>query len=196
MCLESAQHIIWILSSLQSQGLLGKTPRYWTRFIPLVNQFLETFLPFDLESVFVSTVILLIGPAIHPRLFESHPNCLERAYAIFEEMIRDGNQVANFRRSELQQLDETLVGCISGQPRPLAVPPFFHDVLSPASPSATPIPAMPRYDDALLRHGPDLDIECDLGAMLTSAEIMAVADSIESQDTEWMSNAMIEHSIW
>ncbi|KAJ5774262.1 hypothetical protein N7457_009158 [Penicillium paradoxum] len=180
MCLESAQHIIYILSSLQSQGLL------------------ETFLPFDLESIFVSTVILLMGPAIHPRLLESHPNCLERAYAIFEEMIRDGSQVASYRRSELQQLDETLLGCISGQPRPLAVPPFLHeDVLPrPASPSATPIPTMPRYDDALFRPDADLDVECDLSAMLTSAEIMAVADSIESYDTEWVSNAMLEHSIW
>lgn len=30
----------------------------------------------------------------------------------------------------------------------------------------------------------------------TAAQIMAVADSIEGIDTEWMSNAMIEHSIW
>ncbi|KAJ5039885.1 hypothetical protein NUH16_009678 [Penicillium rubens] len=186
MCLESAQNIISILSSLQGQGLL------------------ETFLPFDLESVFVSTIILLMGPAIDPRVLESHPNWLEKAYAIFDEMIRDGNQVAKFRRSELQQLHETLLGCISGdQPRQLAVPDFFQqaDVLpNPASPSVTPIPgAMPqsiRYDDALLRPDTDLDAECDFSTMLTSAEIMAVADSIESYDTEWVSNAMVEHSIW
>ncbi|KAF4760048.1 hypothetical protein HAV15_006166 [Penicillium sp. str.  len=186
MCLESAQHIISILSSLQSQGLL------------------ETFLPFDLESVFVSTIILLMGPAIDPRVLESHPNWLEKAYAIFDEMIRDGNQVAKFRRSELQQLHETIIGCLSDdQPRYLPVPEFFQqpNVLpDPASPSATPIPgAIPqsvRYDDALLRPDPDFDVECDFSTMLTSAEIMAVADSIESYDTEWVSNAMIEHSIW
>ncbi|KAJ5834501.1 hypothetical protein N7447_000527 [Penicillium robsamsonii] len=184
MCLESAQHIISILSNLQSQGLL------------------ETFLPFDLESVFVSTIILLMGPSIDPRLLESHPNWLEKAYAIFDEMIRDGNQVASFRRSELQQLHETLLGCISGdQPRHLEVPDFFQAgiVPDPASPSATPVPRpLPqsvRYDDALLRPDPDFDVECDFSTMLTSAEIMAVADSIESYDTEWVSNAMIEHSI-
>ena len=168
------------------------------------TQILETFLPFDLESVFVSTVILLMGPAIDPRVLENNPNWLERAYSIFDEMIRDGNKVAKFRRSELQQLHETLLGCISSdRPRQLAVPDFFQqgDIIpDPASPSSISIPgAVPqsiRYNDALLRPHPDLDVECDFTAMLTSAEVMAVADSIESYDTEWVSNAMIEHSIW
>ncbi|KAJ6044107.1 hypothetical protein N7499_006611 [Penicillium canescens] len=184
MCLESAQHIISILHSLQIQGLL------------------ETFLPFDLESLFVSTVILLLSPAIDPRLLDSHPSWLEKAYAIFDEMIGDGNQVASFRRSELQRLDETL-SCISrGQSRPLTVPNFFHqtDVLpNPPSPSSTSIPEsmpQPLQYNALLRQDPVLDGECDFGTMLTSAEIMAVADSIETFDTEWVSNAMVEHSIW
>lgn len=145
-----------------------------------------------------------MGPVIDPRVLESHPNWLEKAYAVFDEMIRDGNQVAKFRRSELQQLHETLIGCISGdRPRRLPVSDFFPqtDVLPDStSPSATPAPgAIPqsvRYDDALLRPDPDFDVECDFSAMLTSAEIMAVADSIESYDTEWVSNAMIEHSIW
>jgi hypothetical protein len=162
----------------------------------------ETFLPFDLESVFVSTVILLIGPAIDPRLLESHPSWLEKAYAIFDEMIGDGNQVATFRRSELQQLDETLLGCISGsQSGPLTIPAFYSQpgiVPHPSSPSTSvsgSIPHPVRYD-TLLRPDHDLDAECDFGTMLTSAEIMAVADSIETFDTEWVSNAMIEHSIW
>ncbi|KAJ5341000.1 hypothetical protein N7541_010124 [Penicillium brevicompactum] len=184
MCLESAHHIISILSSLQSQGLL------------------ETFLPFDLESVFVSTVILLIGPAIDPRLLETHPTWLDKAYSIFDEMIGDGNQVASFRRAELQQLDETLLGCISGsQPGPLAAPAFYQQpdgLPHPSSPSTSisaSIQQPVRYD-ALLRPVHELDGECDFGTMLTSAEIMAVADSIETFDTEWVSNAMVEHSIW
>lgn len=204
MCLESAQNIISILSSLQSQGLLGTTNFRYRYALVTNTQILETFLPFDLESVFVSTVILLMGPAIDPRVLESHPNWLEKAYAIFGEMIRDGNQVAKFRRSELQQLHETLLGCISSdRPRHLAVPDFFQQaeiISDPASPSSTPIPgAMAqsiRYNDALLRPDPGLDVECDFTTMLTSAEVMAVANSIESYDTEWVSNAMIEHSIW
>lgn len=40
------------------------------------------------------------------------------------------------------------------------------------------------------------DQELGFTNRLTAEQIMAVADSIESIDTEWMSNAMIEHSIW
>lgn len=167
-----------------------------------VNLNIETFLPFDLESVFVSTVILLMGPAIDSRLLESHPTWLEKAYAVFDEMIGDGNQVAAFRRAELQQLDETLLGCISGgQSGPLTAPDFYQQsaiLAHPSSPSTTisgSISHPVRYD-ALLKPGHELDAECDFGSMLTSAEIMAVADSIETFDTEWVSNAMVEHSIW
>jgi hypothetical protein len=117
-------------------------------------------------------------------------------------MIGDGNQVANFRRSELQRLDETL-NCISrGQSQPLTVPNFFHQtdvLLNPSSPSSTSIPRStphPLHYNALLRQDPVLDGDCDFGTMLTSAEIMAVADSIETFDTEWVSNAMVEHGIW
>lgn len=56
--------------------------------------------------------------------------------------------------------------------------------------------AHPLRYDALLKPVHELDGECDFGTMLTSAEIMAVADSIETFDTEWVSNAMVEHSIW
>lgn len=117
-------------------------------------------------------------------------------------MIGDGNQVASFRRAELQQLDETLLGCISGsQPGPLAAPAFYQQpdgLPHPSSPSTSisaSIQQPVRYD-ALLRPVHELDGECDFGTMLTSAEIMAVADSIETFDTEWVSNAMVEHSIW
>lgn len=74
------------------------------------------------------------------------------------------------------------------------------DVLpNPPSPSSTSIPEsmpQPLHYNALLRQDPVLDGECDFGTTLTSAEIMAVADSIETFDTEWVSNAMVEHSIW
>lgn len=51
-------------------------------------------------------------------------------------------------------------------------------------------------DDLLSDPGPTLEDESGLTGGLTAAQIMAVADSIESIDTEWMSNAMVEHGIW
>jgi hypothetical protein len=44
--------------------------------------------------------------------------------------------------------------------------------------------------------GADMGDDGAFNSGWTAAQIMAVADSIEGVDTEWMSNAMIEHSIW
>ncbi|KAJ6151291.1 hypothetical protein N7470_007885 [Penicillium chermesinum] len=157
--------------------------------------------PFDLDSLFVSTVVLLLGPAIDTRW--AYPIWLEKAYAIFEEMIEHGNRIAKFRRSELQLLDE-LLSCLSEQPphclsAPVSLPSFPNEVLNP--PTSTQLagsfpPALQSLpQDVLPDPGPPMDDDGSLTG-LTAAQIMAVAESIESIDTEWMSNAMIEHSIW
>ncbi|KAJ5249197.1 hypothetical protein N7468_000648 [Penicillium chermesinum] len=183
MCMDSSVQMINILNSLQPEGLL------------------ETFLPFDLDSLFVSTVVLLLGPAIDTRW--AYPIWLEKAYAIFEEMIEHGNRIAKFRRSELQLLDE-LLSCLSEQPphclsAPVSLPSFPNEVLNP--PTSTQLagsfpPALQSLpQDVLPDPGPPMDDDGSLTG-LTAAQIMAVAESIESIDTEWMSNAMIEHSIW
>ncbi|KAJ5699073.1 transcriptional regulator family: Fungal Specific TF [Penicillium macrosclerotiorum] len=181
MCMESSQQIISILHSLQSEGLL------------------ETFLQFDLESVFVSTVVLLMGAAIDMRW--NYPSWLEKAYLIFEEIIENGNLIAKFRRSELQLLDEMLSCFPQDQPRCLSAPVSFpNNVLN--SPIASVASSFPTSAAQALSHqipsDPEASIEdgCNFTSGLTAAQIMAVADSIESIDTEWMSNAMIEHSIW
>ncbi|KAJ5376902.1 hypothetical protein N7509_013788 [Penicillium cosmopolitanum] len=199
MSMDSAQQIICILHSLQTEGLL------------------ETFLSFDLESIFVSTVVLLMGPAIDTRW--TYPIWLEKAYTIFEEIIESGNLLAKFRRSELHLLDELLSCFPQEHPRCLSAPVSFpNNVLNnnsqvslassfppsgQAQPTASTAQAQLEHDilsDPGVGVGvgvPALDDQ-ELGftSRLTAEQIMAVADSIESIDTEWMSNAMIEHSIW
>ncbi|KAF4916364.1 putative transcriptional regulatory protein [Colletotrichum viniferum] len=102
MCMDSSQQMIAILDCLQSQGLL------------------ETFLPFDLEAIFVSTGSLLLGPAIDPQAFEGVVPSLEKAYAVFDEMIAAGNAVANFQKAELQQLEIMLQQLTQTIPQPAA----------------------------------------------------------------------------
>ncbi|KAJ5122980.1 hypothetical protein N7448_009077 [Penicillium atrosanguineum] len=113
MCMDSSQQIIGILHSLQIEGLL------------------ETFLPFDLESIFISTVVLLIGPAIDIRW--NCPAWLEKAYMIFEDIIESGNLIAKFRRSELQLLDE-LLSCFPSRPTAM---PISSSLFSKQSPQPT-----------------------------------------------------------
>ncbi|RMZ77412.1 hypothetical protein DV738_g4369, partial [Chaetothyriales sp. CBS 135597] len=89
-CNESAQQMLHILSSLQTQGLL------------------ESFLPFDLESVFISTIILIMSTAIDPSLLEGHEAWSKVAYSIFDEMASRGNAIAQLRERELKKLASVL----------------------------------------------------------------------------------------
>lgn len=61
---------------------------------------------------------------------------------------------------------------------------------------ASSFPPSSLNHDILSDPDATLDDESGLTSGLTAAQIMAVADSIESIDTEWMSNAMVEHEIW
>ncbi|CAG8301965.1 unnamed protein product [Penicillium salamii] len=186
MCLESAQHSIRILLCLKSQGLL------------------ETFLAFDLESIFTSTVVLLMGPAIDPKLPNDRSWWPEKAYEIFREMVEAGNRVARLRWSELQQLEMTLHDIPSEQPQPArptvttrqnAAP---SQLLSP-DPSYVPASMDQSYQDCVPSEvNQPMDAEYGFGfnSLLSSAEMTAMANSIEVYDAEWVSNAMVTHGIW
>lgn len=147
-----------------------------------------------------------MGPAIDTRFLENRQAWVDKAYAIFDEIILSGNLVAKFRQSELQLLDEML-SCIA-QDHNQRLPPISapcpqtgSDFPYPQGPLATPpsIPAtmsQPVDHDILPAPCSDMGDEFGLTPGLTTAQIMAVANSIESGDTDWMSNAMLEHSIW
>jgi hypothetical protein len=141
-----------------------------------------------------------MGPAIDVRW--NYPVWLEKAYTIFDEIIENGNLIAKFRRSELQLLDELLSCFPQDQQRCLPTPVSFpNNVLNPPGrqdtlASSFAPSAHVLNHDLLSDPGPTIEDEFSFTDGLTAAQIMAVADSIESIDTEWMSNAMIEHSIW
>ena len=135
-------------------------------------------------------------PAIDSQLPEDRI-WLDKAYAIFEQMILDGNHIANFRRSELQQLEQMLTTLSRNQVRcsadPAPLPGNGQIFDAPAPLGDAPLPDTTQaLDNDILPLMPD-----DFGfAGLTTAQIMETADAIENGDTEWMSNTMIEHSIW
>ena len=143
-----------------------------------------------------------MAPAIDIRW--SYPIWLEKAYTIFEEIIENGNLIAKFRRSELQLLDE-LLSCFPQEPsRCLSAPITFPNSILNPNPHQTDVQLASSFPpsahamghDILSDPGINLEEECALTTGLSAAQIMAIADSIESIDTEWMSNAMVEHSIW
>ncbi|OJD37902.1 zn 2cys6 transcription factor [Diplodia corticola] len=90
MCMESSQQMISILNCVRAQHLL------------------ETFLPFDLEAISVSTVNIILAPSVDPDLLANRASWLDRAFAIFDDMASAGNVVAEYRRAELRKLDGML----------------------------------------------------------------------------------------
>ncbi|KAF6831213.1 C6 transcription factor [Colletotrichum plurivorum] len=193
MCIESSQQMVSILECLQSQGLL------------------ESFLPFDLEAIFVSAGCLILGPAIDPQTFDNQSFALEKAYGVFDEMIVAGNVVANFQKTELQQLEGMLQQLSHTMPQqlPQQAPkdptidmmcqPLQQQIPDNTSPNDTVISSMATDLSQHESYGSSIPGNMDETAFdsgLTMTQLLDMANSIEHEDTEWMSQTIVEHSIW
>lgn len=153
VCVESAKQMLNILVILQKQTLL------------------DSFLPFDLESTFVSALVLLLAPFVDPYLLDDSLPWLQKAYDVLDEMIYRGNQIAAFRRSDLEQL---------------------HDLLRESSGQCDRREEMISHMSLLYSEESQFGDAADL----TTADIMAVAESIDSVDVDWMAHAVTENCIW
>ncbi|KAB8076106.1 hypothetical protein BDV29DRAFT_200469 [Aspergillus leporis] len=171
ICIDSAQQILNILTVLQRQNLL------------------DSFLPFDLESTFISAVVLVTAPAADTSLLDDWTPWLQKSVMILDEMISRGNLIAGFRKSELQQLagmltqlaaDRLTQGTEFAQKR--AQDRFISRLPSPATPDQSRAFGIPETPS--INHG------------LTTAEIMAVAESIDTGDVDWIAHAVTENHIW
>ncbi len=177
VCIDSAQHQLNILSCLHEQSLLGE---YLYRLSKdYTDKSIDSFLPFDLESTIVSSVVLLLAPAIDSSLLESRRPWLHKSYMILDDMISRGNLIAQLRKSELEQLSNLLY-----QLTPDRILPEDQRKLHPVELSS---PLAPAY------RVPDLP---SLNDGLTTAEIMAVAESIDTGDVDWVAHAVTENQIW
>lgn len=151
----------------------------------------------------MSTVNLILGPSLDPNLGENSRSWIDKAYELFGEFTQSGNLIAQLRRSELRQLD----GMLSGLPW-RAMPPNIGatDNIEPTQQTSREEFAGMEVDSALPHADGDDnpfptpltgnfdDFGWDSG--LTTAQMMDLANSIGSNDTEWMQHAMTEHSIW
>ncbi|KAG2411516.1 hypothetical protein HFD88_009072 [Aspergillus terreus] len=155
---EPTTRMLSILSSLQRQSLL------------------DSFLPFDLESTFVSTFVLLVVPAVDSCLLDEADNWLRKCYMVLDEMISRGNRIAAYRKSELDQLSRMLE-----ETPDESLGKVDYDMRSQLPSFLTP-----HSDDH-----PEID-----GNGFTTAEIMAVAESIDIGDVDWIAHAVTENRIW
>lgn len=143
-----------------------------------------------------------MGPAIDPLVVSDYSWWLEKAYEIFQEMVESGNQVAGFRLSELNQLEKTLEKVTQAQDTSAASDPVSRisstipQLLSPATNRVPVSVDQVSCNNHLLMTDNSLDAEYGPGPVLTTAEMAAMADSIEMYDAQWVSNALMTHGIW
>ncbi|KAH7468202.1 hypothetical protein FOMA001_g15252 [Fusarium oxysporum f. sp. matthiolae] len=174
MCIDSSYQMINILGCLQSQ---------------------EAFLPFDLESLFVSSFNLLIAPVLDPRFSEYDATFRHKTHIIFNEMISKGNLIAMFRRSELQQLDDMLGRLPREQSDTTPIPIDGQIIGGTIGEGEGGLNDLNDDNETMASMLPGMD---DLGmdAWFTTAQMIDMANSIANSDTEFLSHTMMEHDIW
>lgn len=161
----------------------------------------ETFLPMDLDALYVSAVILVIAPVIDEARLKDHASWTQRSLTLLDTMITAGNLIASWRRSEVQQLDQmmdqilavrlNMPGCCSTS----AVEVVASGTTMAEAPATSHSEDM-AFDQSSM-HSQAMILEPGgTGDDLTADQIMAIANSIQDEDVEWMERAIAENSIW
>ncbi|KAI1610690.1 hypothetical protein EDD36DRAFT_489966 [Exophiala viscosa] len=185
MCIESAQQMLSILSTLQDHGLL------------------ESFLPFDLDATFTSSIALLMAARVDPSLSKDRLHWSQRSSEVLDEMISRGNLVAKLIKLELQQLEAILnrlpPGAIpqrSTVPRSSGMPGYVaqnerqvQHLGQQPPPSIQPPPNPPPSYVASSQSLPeDFSIEeLNWQDGFTAEQLMDFADSMDMDALDWFS---------
>lgn len=161
----------------------------------------ETFLPWDLDSLFVSTMILVLIRFVDDSLSENSSDWLNKAFTFLDTMTSNGNKIAEFRCAELRKLEEMLSE-YSANRTPVVYSPLRPIVPNPslqaAGQSQPPLGSIlgPRDTQSPLNMmNPDAagiftafsDESGGFGEDLTAEQILAVADSMDLGGTDWLS---------
>jgi proline utilization trans-activator len=201
MSLEASQKILSILESLQDQGLLGENFGVSNQ-LPAADRYVETFLPWDLDSLFVSTMVLILTRFVDASLLENQTAWLDKAYGFLDTMVSSGNRIAAFRVIELRKLDQMLADYLLNQQRPstsskmhdsgigsqqinleLTFPDGYHSTAG----LMTQDDSMPPPYTGLSDEG------SGFGDDLTTEQILAVAESMDIEGTDWLSFATLDN---
>jgi proline utilization trans-activator len=201
MSLEASQKILSILESLQDQGLLGNNISKSCK-ASLAKHCVETFLPWDLDSLFVSTMVLILTRFVDASLLDNQSAWLDKAYSFLETMVSSGNRIAAFRVIELRKLDEMFTDYLLNQHRPSTASTMHDsgiesqqtnlDLSFPEGYHSTA--GMIPQDDSMPPPYTGLSDEgSGFGDDLTAEQILAVAESMDIDGTDWLSFATLDN---
>jgi proline utilization trans-activator len=158
------------------------------------NSIAETFLPWDLDSLFVSTMVLILTRFVDFSLMDNQIAYLDKAYGFLETMIASGNRIAAFRNIELRKLDDMLAEysadrqqlptasqSMSGPGPSMQRPTWFPEGYCSTAALLSGDDAMPPPYTGISDEG------SGFGDDLTAEQILAVAESMDIEGTDWLS---------
>ncbi|KAL9093941.1 MAG: hypothetical protein Q9165_003864 [Trypethelium subeluteriae] len=186
VCVSSAQQSLKLLETLQSQGLLGKysIQDHGTS----TNNCAESFVPFDREATFSSSVVLSVAATVDPSLVRDRDSRFITASSILDDMVSCGNRVADFQRRELDQLDISLRR-LRDFPSPATSSQQVQHENSASAASYIMTPADIQIDGSD-QPMPNVDIgrlldEWNSEDSLNGEQLMAVVDSLDYGQLNW-----------
>ncbi|KAG9185312.1 hypothetical protein G6011_07856 [Alternaria panax] len=163
------------------------------------ERFKETFLPWDLDALFVSTMILILMRFVDFSLMDNQKGHLDKAYGFMETIVSGGNRIAAFRNVELRKLEEMLAEYSENRERPSAASPNMIGT-GPSIQRRLSFPEGYQSTAGLLNSEDTMpppyaglsDEGSGFGDDLTADQILAVAESMDIEGTDWLSFATLD----
>ncbi|KAK2595374.1 hypothetical protein QQS21_006910 [Conoideocrella luteorostrata] len=175
MCLDSSQHVVSILECLQREDLI------------------ETFLSYDLEALSISMTNLLVAPVLYQGDGSNWASWRHRAFSILDEIAQSGNLIAQCHESELKRLQQ-MIEILTGVSERTPESPRH----APVSTTVTEPPAGAGFSDPeAILPSPITEDVLDgnyTGAGFSTSQIMDMVNSIDTEHSEWMTEAFFEYT--
>jgi len=155
---------------------------------------LETFLPWDLDALFVATMVLILIRFIDETLLDQNYDSLKKAFSFLDVMISSGNRIAEFRCAELRKLDEMLAehSLDQTQTRNLSSQATHHRRQRTAALGFPPVDNsasnLGSSEEMIGLYTGFSDESSGFGDDLTADQILAVAESMDIGGADWLSS--------
>ena len=146
-------------------------------------------------------VNLIVAPSLDRKFLDNGAMWLQKARYISDDMIASGNQIAMFRKSELEQLDTLLARLPDVFPGSTTVSDATAGLQQGGTNNQLQSPLASTADMSVVAlatpiSGNGVIDEAGFGGFPTTAHVMDLANSIDTGDAEWLSQAIMDHNIW
>jgi proline utilization trans-activator len=147
-------------------------------------------------------MVLIVTRFVDHSLLDDRTLWLEKAFALMEIMIAGGNRIADYRMRELRRLDEMLAEYAAMQERPSLMSPISQQHLTNIQQTVTGLPQSEDPSSAKqMFASPDggplysgfSDEGSGFGDEMSAEQILAVAESMDIEGTDWLSFGVFDN---